>query len=764
MPAKEAAAPKAAAAKVKARPVAGAGEQVADPAELDNALRAAVAALAPEAARGELLKRWEAAHRGGADDMKALRRLAIDLRRDQRGAVSWSLLEHMVQVLPARAGLLTLQAELASKARDHAAALRIGNDMRARFSQSPHGPRIVLDAQLKLGKLDDAAATLKKLPKALKASDWALQAAVMLAERRQDYAAMQKAGMALNQFDPERPEGLIAQAAALARLERLDEAGRAIAAALEKFPRAAGVLRQAAVIAEQAGDMDRALNHWAALRMHHGESIAGYNGALRTLQRFRRLDLAPPLLNEGLEKFPDDIDLVVWAGDLADKAKNVDDGAYYWKRAMKLRPDNPQYALNAATTLIGQPAGRRKRMGEVLRRLEAHHENFPDYAPAYTAHISAYRETRELEEADRRSATWCERFPNDTKLWLARAGILEDQKRYGDALLVIAQLREKRPGGDLEGAYVRALSCAGRHDEAEAVCRDALAKEPAQRRLLSEYARIASRRGDWAEALRRLLEAQLHLPDDEGLIKDIQNVRLQLDEPEAAENKADSRDNLFARFESLGGTGAGCEFGIVQRRLGNDSIGLLRWSRNDITQLVAALDCEFEGVGEAENTVLRARRLNVDAEEWVTSDTRFLMESHTFVRTADAPEDKMFAQTCRRLRFLRGKMLQDLRAAEKMYVFKALQPLDDDTIRFLHAALARYGDNALLCVMRADKTHKRGAVRDLGRGVYAGYISHFMKDDSGNPGFDIPGWKMVCTEADARWGAIRPPRSISEAA
>ena len=68
---------------------------------------------------------------------------------------------------------------------------------------------------------------------------------------------------------------------------------------------------------------------------------------------------------------------------------------------MKLRPDNPQYALNAATALIGQPAGRRKRMGEVMRRLEAHHEAFPDYAPAYTAHISAYRETRELEEADR---------------------------------------------------------------------------------------------------------------------------------------------------------------------------------------------------------------------------------------------------------------------------------------------------------------------------------------------------------------------------
>jgi predicted Zn-dependent protease len=753
-----------AAARAKAPRPGAVRDAAPEPAELDQALRQAVAAVAPEADQAGLVRRWETAQRG-ADALKALRRLAIELRREQQSDLARALLAHVAEALPQRAGLLALQAELAGKARDHAAALRIGNDLRERFPASPLGPRIVLDAQLKLGKLDDAAATLHLLPKALQASDWALLAAVSLAERRQDYGAMLTAAVALRELDPARPDGMIAQAAALARLGRLAEAETVIAAALAAFPRATGVLRQAASLAEQSGDMDRALHHWAELRAQAGDSVAGYNGAFRTLQRFRRLDLAPPLLNEGLERFPNDIDMVVWAGELADIAKNVDDGDYYWKRAAKLRPDNPQYALNAATALIGQPAGRRKRMGELLRRLEAHHEKFPDYAPAYTAHISAYRETRELEEADRRSATWCERFPNDTKLWLARAGILEDQKRYGDALQVIAQLRDKSPGGgELEGAYVRALSCAGRHDEAEAACLDALEKDPAQRRLLTEYARIASRRGEWSEALRRLLDAQKHLPDDEGLIKDIQNVRLQLDEPEAADSRPEQTDNVFARFESLGGTGAGCEFGIVQRRLGNDSIGLLRWSRNDTTQLIAALDCEFDGVGEPENTVLRPRRLNVDAEEWVTSDKRFLMESHTFVRTADAPEDKMFAQTCRRLRFLRGKMLQDLRAAEKMYVFKALQPLDDDTIRALHAALAKYGDNALLCVMRADKVHKRGTLRDLGRGVFAGYIGHFMKDDTGNPGFDIPGWKKVCTEADTRWAAIRPARSISQAA
>ena len=141
--------------------------------------------LPPQADQADLVKRWETAHRGGVDDLKALRRFAFDLRRDQRAALARSLIESMVQALPDYAPLWTLLAELANKSRDPAEALRLGNEIHKRFPQSPHGPRVVLEAQLKLGELDDAAATLKNLPEAVRHSDWAFQAAVALAERRQ---------------------------------------------------------------------------------------------------------------------------------------------------------------------------------------------------------------------------------------------------------------------------------------------------------------------------------------------------------------------------------------------------------------------------------------------------------------------------------------------------------------------------------------------------------------------------------------------------
>jgi hypothetical protein len=39
-----------------------------------------------------------------------------------------------------------------------------------------------------------------------------------------------------------------------------------------------------------------------------------------------------------------------------------------------------------------------------------------------------------------------------------------------------------------------------------------------------------------------------------------------------------------------------------------------------------------------------------------------------------------------------------------------------------------------------------------------------MKDETGNPGYDMEGWKLVCTAADARWAELRPRAEVSQAA
>jgi hypothetical protein len=59
--------------------------------------------------------------------------------------------------------------------------------------------------------------------------------------------------------------------------------------------------------------------------------------------------------------------------------------------------------------------------------------------------------------------------------------------------------------------------------------------------------------------------------------------------------------------------------------------------------------------------------------------------------------------------------------------------------------------------MRAGPGTPRGTLRVVGRGLYVGYVSHFINDESGNAGSDIATWEALCREADAHWRAAALP-------
>src|ERR1700761_1738697 len=83
-----------------------------------------------------------------------------------------------------------------------------------------------------------------------------------------------------------------------------------------------------------------------------------------------------------------------------------------------------------------------------------------------------------------------------------------------------------------------------------------------------------------------------------------------------------SDHDVALRFESLGGTGHGCEFGLFQRHFGAEPLGLLRWADTPVDLLIKALESRFEGVGAPDNTILFAPE---DGTEWWTRDKRFWM-------------------------------------------------------------------------------------------------------------------------------------------
>ncbi|GAN77997.1 class I SAM-dependent methyltransferase [Acidisphaera rubrifaciens] len=189
-------------------------------------------------------------------------------------------------------------------------------------------------------------------------------------------------------------------------------------------------------------------------------------------------------------------------------------------------------------------------------------------------------------------------------------------------------------------------------------------------------------------------------------------------------NQDDIRELMLA-FESLGGCGHGCEFGLLQRQFGAEPLGLLRWADLGHDLLTAALNARFEGVGDPEFTEVFMPEGDV-WQEWWTRDTRYWMAMRTFVKIEDVSREDMRVLVSKRQKYLRDKLLSDLADGSKIFVFKNMfRNLSDGELQQLHRAIRAYGDNRFLYIAYEDREHPNGTVEVRAPGLLVGYIDHF---------------------------------------
>lgn len=204
---------------------------------------------------------------------------------------------------------------------------------------------------------------------------------------------------------------------------------------------------------------------------------------------------------------------------------------------------------------------------------------------------------------------------------------------------------------------------------------------------------------------------------------------------------------LMLGFESVGND---CEFGMVQRRFGAEPLGLLRWNNVGLGNLLEALAAGFDGMGDPEHTELWFAG---DGSETFIRDKRWDLHIHTFMSRSEVDPEVFFPKACRRVGFLREKFLADLRAGEKVFVFKSKE-ISPDAMRQLHAAFKGIGKVRVLCVKPAndDPSHsvlcgRGGEVFEMADGLYVGFISHLgAVDGRWNIAFDD--WIAVCRAID----------------
>ncbi len=204
-----------------------------------------------------------------------------------------------------------------------------------------------------------------------------------------------------------------------------------------------------------------------------------------------------------------------------------------------------------------------------------------------------------------------------------------------------------------------------------------------------------------------------------------------------AEILADPR-RLLEAFESVG---ENCEFGFLQRQLGVEPLGLLRWAGSPYKELMTALANDFAGVGDPEYT-----RFDVWDGEYVIFDTRYGLRTHTWITPRDVTTQRFMETACTRLRFLVRKFREDA-GGERVLVRASEEPLSPRDIRDLHHALRRYGPNVLLHVTPVGDRGGANAVDWLDDGLMVAGIHHLghKPDDS----WDIPvnDWMTICRKA-----------------
>ena len=489
----------------------------------------------------------------------------------------------------------------------------------------------------------------------------------------------------------------------------------------------AAAIREAGQI-QQSGDWTKALTLWEEIHANYPDTPVGFAGVATSLRVLKRFDEADVSYLAGLERFPNVEDLAVGYAQVAVGRGDWLAALKRWESATARFPKSPGAAAGLVTALATL-----RRIDEAEAALQVVREKFPENFDVMTAYARIAAMRRDWPEALKRSRPVLDQFRN----------------------FVIPHV--------LVGMALREL---GHLDEADEVLATASVKFPDSLHVLVNFARVAAKRRDWPEALRRwdlvrerfgevdefvrgqgwvksvmqidtldqkLTRSEADTPDD-GIasVSDTEPTATHYGESQTSTSEADLAA-LPTNFESLGDD---CEFGFVQRYAGAEPIGLLRWANIPTANLLQLLRTQFEGVGEPEFTHLFNES---DGEIWVM-DPRHDMRTHTFVYEADVPgsrKARFQRLMSTRFKFLKNQLLQDLKMASKIFVFKSKVSLSLDEVEAVFAAVTDYGPNWLLHVQSSSAETPPGTVRRISDRLLIGHVR------TKGP-LDHSGWRKIC--------------------
>ena len=184
-------------------------------------------------------------------------------------------------------------------------------------------------------------------------------------------------------------------------------------------------------------------------------------------------------------------------------------------------------------------------------------------------------------------------------------------------------------------------------------------------------------------------------------------------------------------------------FGLVQRRLGAEPLGLLRFTFIELAHVIRGVRTGFQGLGDPGTSEIKVSEKD---SEYVVHDTSFGMTFHTWQYAHQLDLETARRQHDTRLGFLKRKFVDDITDSGKIFVIKRTPPLRPEEVLPLYVALNEQARNWLLWVVLADEKHPAGTVEILLPGLLRGFVDRFAPNENA-PDLSLDAWTAVCEKA-----------------
>lgn len=528
--------------------------------------------------------------------------------------------------------------------------------------------------------------------------------------------------------------------AQLRRDGRDEEAEPLLLTARGDFPREAWFAMELADIASKRRDWAAAMDRWGHVRsLRDVNRELAFVREIRAARELGRLDEAEALAGKAIGEYPRNIDLAVARGLIAEAREDYPAIRERWAYMRQIHGDKWEAFFWSVRGL--------RQIGDLDEAEALCLAGLERFGASADAREKSKMEYARIAEARKDWPEALRRWREVEREFLNHPGVRSYVLRMEEAIL--EPVRKLRDSGDFDAAD---LLCRARLERCEGK------DDPLLERLLDYYAHIAETRGDWPEALRRWQDVQFQFPENRSAPFAVYRMRSELmaqsvESWRSGEGQSapmnfksdgvacrDEDAKLFMRFEALGDN---CEFGGVQRHFGAEPISLMRWGGISPRDLAQSLRARFAGWGEPGTIEISPAGDN----DYMIRERERRFHMHAFLSSTDTDPERLLKQTCRRIAYLRNKLIEDLEAAEKIFLYKPRSGrLSASEIADIHAAIRSYGKPLLMCVRLEDADHPNGLVEWGGDGLLLAYIDSVW-DMKRPETIKYESWRAICARA-----------------